>query len=98
MLKVAGGYHYAVDVFLLEHLFGIFVTLRIEVEDALDLRGAMFASLAPEVAHRDRLHGHLPGGELHHVHVAGAAVAAAELADSDAVVGPKHPRIGLGAQ
>ena len=91
--KVAGSDHHAVNVLGSQHLLGVLVRPRFQVENLLDVGRAILASQAPEVANRDSLNGKLLGSKLGHMHMTAAAITAAKLSQANTIVRSQDARI-----
>src|SRR6185437_17168541 len=94
MLKITGRNHHAVDILIRQHLLGVFVLLRFQVEGGLHLLGARIPRQSPDVADRDGLHRGLLACELGHDDVARTAAAASKLCELDAVICSDNSCIG----
>ena len=79
MLEIAGSDHDAVNILARQHLFGILVALRLEIESSLHLGCAVLPCQTPEITNSNGLNRHLFGRQLGHVDVALATVSTAKL-------------------
>ena len=96
MLKVTRGNHHRVDILTGQHLLGVLIGLRFQVERFLYLGRPVLSRRSPEITDRNRFHGDLLGRQFGHVNMTLTAVAAAELAQTNAVVCSQHARIRPG--
>jgi hypothetical protein len=95
VLKVTRSNHHSVDVLAGQHLFCVFVALRLEVECSPYLGRPMLSRECPEITDRNRLDRHLLSRELGHADMTLTAVSAAKLPQADAIVGSKDAPIRM---
>ena len=95
MLVIAGGDHHRIQFLVRQHFLGVLKHLGPGAEYPLRVVGGAFAVHRPEIADAAHIEIRIRlGGQLQHRAMAGSPVAAADLADLNAIVGAHNPGVG----